>query len=777
MPKFSKGAHGSASPNRMMLRRTLFLLVVCGIVAFIVLAGRLYKLQITDHDKYESAAVEQQVRETTVSAARGTIYDRNRKILAMSATVSNIYISPAEIKMYGEDINLIASNLSRILGVDYQSIVDKAQDTKSWYKTLSRKVEDDITDQVREFKEQYNLKGVKIENDSKRYYPYSSLACHVVGFVGTDNYGLSGLELRYNEELTGTEGRVVRATNSAGTDLLFSNYEDYFDAVDGSDMVTTIDATVQYYVKKHLQQAVEDYDVRNGAGCLVMNVKTGEIVAMVSLGDFDLNDYQTVSAADQEAIDAEEDEEKKSEMLTAAQQKQWRNKTISDTYEPGSTFKIITLAMALEEGVINKNDSFYCGGSLDVLGRTEPVHCWKTYGHGAQTLTQAIQHSCNIALVNIGQKVGAEKFYEYAEAFGFFEYYGDSSAQLTGKTGIDLGGEAGSIWWSKDVFTDKTNLSQLCSASFGQTFNITPIQLITAVSACANGGHLMKPYLVKEIIGEDGTTIQKNEPTEIRQVISEETSKTICEILEQVVCDPKEGTGKNAYVAGYRIGGKTGTSTNTTVEATTGRKQYIVSFIGIAPADDPQYAVLVMLDSPSSESGIYVSGGQMAAPTAGKIFADILPYLGVEPEYTDSEAQISDKRVPNVKGMTIEEAKAAVAAEGLTCRVIGDGSEVTQQLPRANVVIASSSEVLLYAGAEPSEEKEVVPELTGLSYSIARQRLGALGLYISSTNGSASESATVVISRQNIEAGTEVKHGTVITVTLVDNDASIYGRY
>ena len=764
--------------------RTIIAVAAFTLGAFGLLIYQLYALQLRDAEHYRTEAVTQQLQDTELPATRGNIYSANGKLLAKSNTVWNIIADPAQSEKNGAtetEIRTAAEHIAELLNDGtsaddiYAKLTARNKNGELYqYRVVAQNVEKPVADAIIEYSKSYRTApkkegetGYRIvvlstEQSTTRSYPYGAFASSVIGFCNNDEngklVGAYGLEKSYEEDLAGTPGRSIAETNVNG-EILANTEADVHDAIDGNNLNLTLDENVQAIVEEYLAEAMETFSVHGRGSAIVMNVKTGEILGMASLGDFDLNDYQTVSAADQEAIDAEEDEEKKSEMLTAAQQKQWRNKTISDTYEPGSTFKIITLAMALEEGVINKNDSFYCGGSLDVLGRTEPVHCWKTYGHGAQTLTQAIQHSCNIALVNIGQKVGAEKFYEYAEAFGFFEYYGDSSAQLTGKTGIDLGGEAGSIWWSKDVFTDKTNLSQLCSASFGQTFNITPIQLITAVSACANGGHLMKPYLVKEIIGEDGTTIQKNE------------------ILEQVVCDPKEGTGKNAYVAGYRIGGKTGTSTNTTVEATTGRKQYIVSFIGIAPADDPQYAVLVMLDSPSSESGIYVSGGQMAAPTAGKIFADILPYLGVEPEYTDSEAQNTDKRVPNVKGMTIEEAKAAIQAEGLTCRVIGDGSEVTQQLPRANVVIASSSEVLLYAGAEPSEEKEEVPDLTGLSYSIARQRLGALGLYISSTNGSASESSTVVISRQNIEAGTEVKHGTVITVTLVDNDASIYGRY
>ena len=439
-------------PNQMMLRRTLFLMIVCGIVAFIVLAIQLFRLQILDHDKYESLAIDQQVRETNVSANRGTIYDRNGKILAASADVSNIFISPAEIKKNNEDPVLIAQGLSEILGVDYGKILEMTQDTGSWYKTVARKVEDDLTEQVRQFKSENNLIGVKIESDTKRYYPYGSLASHVIGFVGTDNYGLSGIESYYDDVLTGTDGRVIRATNAAGTQLLYTNYEDYYDAQDGSDEVLTIDATIQYYLEKHLQQAVEDYDIRKGAAAIAMDPKTGEILGLVSLDNFDLNNYQAVSEEVQEEIDAAETDEEKSALLSAAQQKQWRNKAISDTYEPGSVFKIITLSMALEEGVTDINDSFYCGGSIQVTGDDEPRNCWKRQGHGAQTLTQAVQHSCNVAFINLGVRVGARSFYKYAEAFGFLNLPEDTSAIPSARTGIDIAGESGSIWWSQDLF-------------------------------------------------------------------------------------------------------------------------------------------------------------------------------------------------------------------------------------------------------------------------------------------------------------------------------------
>lgn len=776
MPQNERGRAPGGGPNRMMLRRTLFLMSVCGIAAFLALGARLCQIQIFQHDEYEAAAIAQQVRETTVSAARGTIYDRNGAILAISAGVDTVYISPAEIERNNEDKEAIARGLAEILDADYETILKKAGNTKSWYEVVARKVEAETAELVRKFKAEGGYVGIKIESDTKRYYLNGSLASHVIGFVGLDNTGLGGIESRYDSLLSGEDGYVMRSTTAAGTDMLYQSYEDYVDAHNGDSLTLTIDAVIQSYVEKHLAQAVEDYDIQNGAAAICMEVDTGAILSMVSLGNFDLNDYQTISAeAEAEISAAAQSEEEYDELYALAQQQQWRNKAISDTYEPGSTFKIITLAMALEEGVVNENSSFYCGGSMNVLGRGSPLKCWKYGGHGPQSLTQAVQHSCNVAFVNIGQLVGEEKFYEYAEGFGFIERTADTSQQLTAKTGIDLGGESGSIWWSEDVFCNPENLSQLAAASFGQTFNITPIQLITVVSACVNGGRLMQPYLVQSVEDPQGNLVSQTEPQVVRQVVSEETSASVRRILEQVVSDQTEGTGHNAYVAGYRIGGKTGTSTKTTKEIS-GEKEYIVSFIGFAPADDPEVAILVLLDDPSSESGIYISGGQMAAPVVGKMMADILPYLGYEPEYTDSELAAADKAVPELTGMSITQAKSALSESGLGCRVIGEGDTVTDQLPRAGAVIAAGSEVLLYAGQNPAPTTETMPDLRGLSYEAARQRLGELGLYLTAENG-VTDPAAQLVSAQSTAPGEELAHGSVVGVTLYENEASMLGEY
>ncbi|MBR2582874.1 MAG: PASTA domain-containing protein [Oscillospiraceae bacterium] len=697
------------TPGIGMLRRTLFLMAVCGIAAFVLLLGRLYKLQITDHEKYESLAISQQLREAPASPERGTIYDRNGFPLAVSASVDNVYLSPVEIEMYGEDRDLIADGLSEILGIDRGEIMDKASRAGSWYVTVARKIEKETAQRIREFKQQYGLRGVRLETDTKRYYPNSRLACHLIGFVGTDNIGLEGIEAQYNSYLEGGAGATAREVNAYGADLLFEEYAEHTAGAAGCGIVTTIDSTIQYYIEKHLKQAIVDYDIRNGAGAIAMDVNSGAILAMASLDNYDLNNFLAVSEKAQAVVDAAASPEEKAELLRAFQQRQWRNKALSDTYEPGSTFKIITLSMALDSGAASLNDGFYCPGHVSVIGRTSPIRCWKDGGHGSQTLTQAVQHSCNAAFVNIGLRVGAQRFYQYCDAFGFLKLTEDPDENLSARTGINLAGESGSIWWSRNTFCSERNLSQLAAASFGQTFTITPLQLITAVSACVNGGKLMKSYVVSEILAPDGTALMKREPELVRRVISEETSAKVRSILEKVVGDPNEGTGRNAAVAGYRIGGKTGTSEKVSLEAATGEKQYIVSFIGFAPADDPQIALLVFLDTPSNETGIYISGGQMAAPLVGKMMADILPYLGIRPTYSDAERSSMDSVMPQAVGKSLSEAAKTVKDAGLRYRTIGEGETVTAQLPAPYCEIARGTEIILYLGAEMSNEKEVFP--------------------------------------------------------------------
>ena len=776
MSESTNKAPVKTGPNRQMLRRTLFLMAVCGIAAFLMLLLRLYKLQIVEHEYYEKLAISQQLREAPTAAARGKIYDTNMNILAVSASVDNVYLSPAEIEMYGEDRELIARGLSEILGLDYEDIYEKSGQSGSWYVTVKRKIELEDAEKIRKFKSENKLRGIRLETDSKRYYPNSSLACHLIGFVGMDNNGLEGIEAQYESALAGSAGRTVRTTNAYGTELLFGQFEEYYPGENGYDIVTTIDASIQYYIEKHLKQAVEDYDIQNGAGAIAMDVNTGAILAMVSIDGYDLNDFLAVSDKAQAVVDGAATPEEAQRLLAEAQTRQWRNKALSDTYEPGSTFKIITLSMALEEGAVTENDSFFCGGNVNVLGRTSPIRCWKSGGHGSQDLTQAVQHSCNVAFVNIGQRIGAESFYKYCEGFGFLELSPDPDAMLSATTGIDLAGESGSIWWSKNTFCSEKNLSQLAAASFGQTFTITPLQLITAVSACVNGGRLMKPFVVRQMLNSDGTTAYEREPSLVRQVISAETSEKVRTILEQVVGDSRDGTGRNAAVPGYRIGGKTGTSEKVSLEAQTGEKEYIVSFIGFAPADKPRIALLVFLDTPSSKSGIYISGGQMAAPVVGNMLADILPYMGIEAQYSAEELAGMDVSMPQLTGLGMSDAARTLRDAGLKYRSIGEGDIVTSQLPEAGCTIAAGSEVILYFDREPSPELETMPGLSGMSYEQARDTLSYYGIYIR-TGSLVTDAAAQKINTQSVPAGQRLGHGTVVEVTLVSGDSSLLGRY
>ncbi len=760
-------------PNRQMLRRALLLMAVCGAAAFALLLAKLCQIQLLEHDFYEQRALEQQLREAPSSPRRGSITDVRGRPLALSASVDNVYLSPAEIRQYGEDRQLIARELSRILDLDYEDLLEKTGQTGSWYVTAARKVERETADEIRAFKSIYGIRGVRLEPDTKRYYPNDSLACHLIGFVGMDNTGLEGIEAKYDSVLQGSAGRSLRSTNAFGTELLFESFEDYEPGEDGCDVVLTLDAAVQFLVEKHLRQAVEDYDIQNGAGAICMDVNTGAILAMASLDGYDLNHFLDVSNEVRQQMAAAGSEEEAQQILDEARARQWRNKALSDTYEPGSTFKIITLSMALEEGVVDLNSSFYCGGSVNVKGRTSPIRCWKTEGHGGQNLTQAVQHSCNAAFVNIGLRMGPERFYDYCEAFGFLKKTGDPEENLSAKTGIDLAGESGSIWWSEDVFCSPRNQSQLAAASFGQTFTITPLQLVTAVSACVNGGRLMRPYVVQRILNPDGSVKLEHEPETVRQVIRPETSAKVRAILEQVVGDNKEGTGRNAAVAGYRIGGKTGTSEKVSLEASTGRKEYIVSFIGFAPAEDPKIALLVFLDTPSDRSGIYISGGQMAAPVVGNMLADILPYLGVEPE----NAEESDNTaMPELEQLELTEAAALLKEAGLQARTVGEGTLVTGQLPKAGRSLARGSQVILYLGTELPESEQTVPNLYGLGYEQARELLAQRGLFLRSRSPLISGEEQRV-AYQSAAAGSSLPVGEVITVTLISADDSILGRY
>lgn len=776
--------------NRTILRRTLVLMVLCGIVAFVPLIGTLYHLMITEHDYYNEKAIKNQTRSTNLTATRGVIYDANMNVLASSSTVETVFIDPNEIAeqmKQPENSNLldqIARGLGEILDVEPSFVYEQAADKQYRYKVIKRKISEELADEVRAFISENSITGVYLETDLKRYYPNSSLAAQALGFVSSDNNGSEGLEAYYNEELSGTAGKVVTSKGNYGSEMLYT-YEKYYDASDGSSLITTIDSTVQAYVEKNLQNAIDKYDIKNGAFCIVMDVNTGEIKAMATLGSYDPNNYLEIyddttallleneraaalalpeaSAAYEAAIETYKQD------VAAARMAQWRNRCVSDGYEPGSTFKLITLASALDSGAVTLNDSFYCGGQEKFTGREQILNCWKSAGHGAQTTAQALGNSCNIAFGHIGLRMGGDTFYDYLKSFGIME-----------KTGVDLPGEASGLFYERKYLNDPANYgtSYLITSSFGQSFRITPMQLVRAVAAIVNGGYVLEPYIVSEVVDADGNTVEKNEKTVLRQVISQQTSETMRTLMEQVVT---EGTASAARTPGYRVGGKTGTSEKLDEYNENGQqvKDKIVSFVGVAPIDDPKYVVLVALDTPAySENsekytvhGMYISGGLMAAPTVRDIFLDILPYLGVEPDYGSEDIRGVNFTVPDVIGMDETEAGELLAEKTITYRVVGTGSVVTDQLPVAGSQVPGNSQIILYMGAEKQATRVEVPDFIGCSVADVNYLASNAGLYVQA-KGTDRTDVYVLAAYQDIDPGTEVDRGTTITVEFSSTGAS-----
>ena len=634
----------------------------------------------------------------------------------------------------------LAAGLAEILGKDAASIRKRMDNVKSQYELIQLRADEEVAAKVRAYVEENKISGVHLVADTKRYYPYGSLAAQVIGFVGDDNTGLYGLEAYYEEELEGQSGLVISAKDQAENDMLYT-YEQYFAAKNGSDLTLTLDTTIQYYLEKGLEAMTDKFSAANGASGIVMNAKTGGIMAMASYPNYDLNDFLTVSDQTlQERIGRGEN------TLAEMQLLQWRNKSLNDTYEPGSTFKILTLSAALEEGVVDKTTTVNCGGSVNISGYT--IHCSNKNGHGLQTLVQSVGNSCNPAFINYGLRIGNEKFYEYMRSFG-----------LMNTTGIDLGGEAVGVFAADSSFTQ---LDLACYA-FGQNFTVTPLTLIAAQAACVNGGYLHTPYLVERITDSDGNVTYRHDSTPVRQVISEQTSATVRECLEYVVAS---GTGKNGQVAGYRIGGKTGTAD----KGQTG--DVVVSFLCFAPADDPQVIMLITMDTPSRATGTYVSGGNMVAPTASTVMAEILPYLGIEPSYSAEELLGMDTTVPNVIGSTVEQAKEKLKERALSYKIVGDGDTITDQTPAGGAIIPGKSTVILYASAAKPTDKCVVPHLLGKTPSEANTAATAAGLLIRFSGTTGSESSAIRVLSQSIDEGTEVDAGTVITVQLGDTSVT-----
>ena len=734
--------------NRIIQTRSFVLMILMGVVMFVLLFFRLFDLQITRHEELQGKAVNQQTRRTVVTANRGTIYDAGGNILAISSSAETIILSPLEIDNAVNDTEdpvswtkeSLAAGLAEILGKDASAIRKRMDNVKSQYEVIQLRADEDTAAKVRSYVDENKIAGVHLVADTKRYYPYGSLAAQVIGFVGDENTGLYGLEAYYEKELEGQSGLVISSKDQAENDMLYT-YEQYFAAKNGSDLTLTLDTTIQYYLEKGIESMVDKFSAANGASGIVMDAKTGGVLAMASYPNYDLNDFLTVSDQTlQERIERGESTVADMQLL------QWRNKALNDTYEPGSTFKILTLSAALEEGVVDKTTTVNCGGSVNISGYT--IHCSNKNGHGLQTLVQSVGNSCNPAFINYGLRIGSEKFYEYMRSFG-----------LMNTTGIDLGGEAVGVFAADSSFTQ---LDLACYA-FGQNFTVTPLALIAAQAACVNGGYLHTPYLVERITDSDGNVTYRHDDTPVRQVISEQTSATVRECLEYVVAS---GTGKNGQVAGYRIGGKTGTAD----KGQTG--DVVVSFLCFAPADDPQVIMLITMDTPSRATGTYVSGGNMVAPTASTVMAEILPYLGVEPSYSAEELLGMDTTVPNVIGMSVEEAKAKLKDRALSYKIVGDGETITDQTPAGGAIIPGKSSVILYVGEEKSTDKCVVPHLIGKTPSEANTTATAAGLLIRFSGTTGSESSSVRVLSQSIDEGTEVEAGTVITVQLGDTSVT-----
>lgn len=802
--------------NQVIRGRTMLIMLLLGVASFTVLFWKLYDLQINRHDELKAKAVSQQTDSMVISASRGTIYDKNGEIMAISYSTETVLLDPGGVQDFVEsqeqkiqdaaeeaaekgapytapevlDQAYIARGLSRILDVEEETILEHLENTANRYWEVKKKVDQDVADEVRRFingeiddegnqlttvDEDGNtvlistggrptrLQGISLTPDTKRLYPFGSLAGNVIGFVNANNMGAYGLEASYDDVLSGSTGLTITPTNVNGTPLLFSGGEQMFDAENGSSLVLTLDTNVQYALEKGLESMLDKYDAANGGTGIVMDVNTGGIVAMASYPNYDPGDFSTIYTeglqAELDAALAEiqqnrstyETEEAYNQALANAratiQFKQWRNKCYQDTYEPGSTFKPITLATALEEGVVNMNTTFTCTGSIHVEGWGKPINCSKRAGHGTQTLKVATGNSCNPAFVTMGLKIGTEAYYRYLKSFGLME-----------TTGIDLPAEAEGIFANEDSFN--SNVVSLAAYSFGQTFNVTPLELIRAQAATINGGYLYTPYLVEQVLDDEGNILSQHETTAVRQVISEETSAKVRECLEWVVSD---GGGRNGQVTGYRIGGKTGTADKT------GTKDVVVSFMCFAPADDPQYIMLLTMDTPSRTTGTAVFGGTMVAPVASQIMSEILPLLGVEPDYTAEELVGADTTVPNVVGQTREAAEDRLADLGFTFRTVGDGDTVTDQTPAGGAIVPGNASIILYLGQEKPDTPCTVPNVVGKSASEANKAITNAGLIMKVTGTTTASSGNVYAITQSLPAGTEVAAGTVVTVQFGDN--------
>lgn len=721
-----------------MLKRILIMAVVI-IFLMTTTVARVFYLTIVRGEELSEKAETQQLKDTEITAMRGTIYDSNGNVLAQSASVWNVFIDPLNIKDKQRD--LIVDEFANLFGYDADEKKEFYERTthQNHYELVEKKVENNIKEKLSKFVSENKLGAcIGTEQTTKRYYPYGTLASSVIGFTGSDDQGLSGIESYYDEQLTGTNGRIITAKDAKSNNIA-NDYETSIAATDGDSIVLTINQTIQYYLEKGLRETMNEYQAKGAYG-VVMNCNTGAVLAMSSLPDYDCNEpYKLTYSKDKKAIKKLSDKTAKQEAESAAVQNQWRNFTVSDTYVPGSVFKTFVASAALEENVVNLNTTYNCTGSIQV--DKYKMKCHYHPGHGTQTLTQGLENSCNPFFITIGQKLGVHNYFKYFDAFGF-----------TQKTNIDLPGEASPQYYKEDQY----GIVELSSASFGQTNSLTPIQVCTGLCAIANGGKLLQPYLVSSIVDANGKTVKKTETKEIRQVISADTSEKVRKMMKSVV---DNGTGKNGYVAGYSVGGKTGTSTKLGESKNGEGDKYIVSFGAIAPSDDPEIAMLIIVDEPNQDLG----GGALCAPIAAQVTQEAMNVLGIEPKYNDSEMKDLSKQTPNVVGKSLDEAKKTLEENNLNFVVVGDDSTVTRQCPSGADTIPNGGTVYLYTD-DAEKQTVIVPDFTGLTVNEAKDLASSSNLNIQIAGNSMS-SGTVVAYRQSEEKQAKVEKGTVVTVT------------
>ena len=763
-----------ALPSLNNVKKRTFFIVGVIFLGFFCVVLRMAWWQVVKGSELAETAKRMQTSDTVERAHRGKILDRNGKVLAESASVKTLVCNPRDVRNSG-DVNKCIQVLSPIIGVseaklkayfDEQSqyrIIKKrlsAEESTAIEAMLNPQYDEETSREAKLLNEQKKelkkaLSGIYFENDSKRYYPYN-VASHVLGFTGFDNNGIQGVELIFDDYLSGVNGAVSQNRNASGTTLVDQQAEYLTAAEQGCDVVLTIDETIQHFLEKHLEEAVLKNELKEGAAGIVMNPKTGEILAIATKPDFDCNNpydltqfleyatefeaqYPEDELSDGEAPTArptEDPDNYSDEFVSQARSKMWRDKSVSDTYEPGSTFKIITAAAAIEENVVDENSNFFCAGFKQVADRK--IECANHNGHGAQTFAEGVKNSCNPVFMEVGLAMGADTFMNYFEAFGF-----------TSKTGIALGGESSGLYY------DTMNEVDLATSSFGQGFQITPIQLITAISSVINGGERMKPLIVKEITNSEGV-VKTYEPEVANRVISESTSERMRQMLEAVVADPN-ATGKNAYVKGFRIGGKTGTSE----KQPRGSDKRIASFVGFAPANDPELVCLIMLDEPQTANKY---GGTIAAPVCGEIIADSLEYMGINKQYAEGEETEKEITVPELRNSSLESAKAKALAAGFDYKVRGVGKTVVDQLPAPQEVISEGSIIILYTEERSEDDLAVVPDLKGYSVKDAKYLLNLVGLNFKIGGAGHSEAGNAYAVEQTFASGTRVLPGTAVGV-------------